>query len=136
MKRDPPHPKPPNPLRVALHRCEARLEQLAYEQVQRAPRHQLHRVVTAVVRFAEVKDRNDVVVLEIGRGPGFSFEPCQGRWVCLPHCSGKDLERDFTTKRHLRSPVDDAHPAVAEHAANLVAGDLGELVRCRRKGND
>jgi hypothetical protein len=90
---------------------------------ERRPGDVLHRVVRHAAVLAGVVDLHDVRVPQAGRRLGL---PAEARRQLHPGAGGgrQQLQRHLAVQAFLTRLVDDAHPALAQHLQQLVAGDL------------
>ena len=86
-----------------------------------------HRHVEQALLLARMANRHDVRVIQRRRQPRLAAEPLTES-VVLGELGSHHLQRDGQIKGHVRRPVDDAHPALAEHAVDAVAGEFLALV--------
>ena len=95
----------------------------AQQLVQGSALDELHRVVIETLRFAHVKDRDDVRVVQAGHGASLTAEafhlPRIGQVVCRQH-----FECDTPTERFLDGLVDHSHPTPPCLAQNAIVGQL------------
>ena len=86
---------------------------------------QLHGHVRLAFVLAEVVDRDDVRMVQPGRGLGLPHEPAAQLLVAT---DGRrhGLDGDFAMKGRVEGPKDLAHGALADPAEHLVFADLGQ----------
>ena len=87
---------------------------------ERAPAQVLHDHVGPAAFIAEVDDIDDVRVADAGRGARLALEALDGRFV-LRDRGVQQLDGHEAAQALVGGLVDRAHPAVAEHAHQLVA---------------
>jgi hypothetical protein len=112
--------------------------------LQRLPRDQLHHQVgeTAGLVLVNLVDGDDVLVRDLGRGPGFAAEAVLGRLVA-GELRVEDLERHGPLQARVDRLEDDAHAAAADllHDVEVpqlaeVAGLVGRLQEVQRNPLD
>ncbi len=82
-----------------------------------------HGDVEDAVRLAGFEDRHDVRVLDRGGHPRLVGETAPEGVVAGP-LGGDQLDRDRAVQAQVLGAVDDGHPTSADHALDLVSGDL------------
>ena len=100
--------------------------------LERDPVDILHHEVFDVVRAADVVDRDDVVVGELGDRVRLR-EEAAAELLVLRHLRPHDLHGDLTVEAVIRSLVDHGHAALADHALYLIAAvkdtaDIGLVI--------
>ncbi len=101
---------------------------LPQDGVQSVPPDELHGVVMEAVVLADPIDRNDVRVVQPGRGAGLATEPLQPGRVAEV-MEGKRLQSHVPAQRFLDRLVDDPHAAGADAAEQeVVTQALGHRV--------
>ena len=118
------------PVEDLLHHRELVLERLQLPLRQQLAQvlalEQLHGHVGHAALLAEVVDRDDVGVVEPGRGLRLVLEALAGAWV-LAQLAEHDLDRDVAPEHGVVGAEDLAHGARADLADDLVLADLAEL---------
>ncbi len=106
---------------------------------QRGPLDELHREVLLALVLADLVDRHDVGMVEVGRRLGLGAEPLDV--AARGEAAGEDhLERDDPVERRLPRLVDDPHPAPGDLLQQLVVAEVadgrqrGVAVRLDRAG--
>jgi hypothetical protein len=116
------------PRALAVSRLDAgrlgpQAAQLFDDLIQRLPLNELHGVITGVAVLADVKNRYDVGVVQLGGGPRLAAEALQG--VTVTGDTGREqLESHAPAQRHLLGLVDDAHAASGNLAQDAVVTHL------------
>jgi hypothetical protein len=107
--------------------------QLVDDRVQPLALDELHGIVADLAILADLEDRHDIRVVELGRRAGLAAEAGQGLGV-LGHLAGQDLQSHVTPQRDLLGLVDDAHAALADFAEDAKITKLLQGRRRRRGG--
>ena len=96
--------------------------------------HELHAEVVVAVVLADLVDRHDIRVIEMGGGLGLQAEPLQ--IVGRGEPAGADhLERQHAIQAHLPGLVDNTHPTLGDDLDQLVIAEVADarLGRARRR---
>ena len=99
--------------------------QFGDDQVQALTLDELHGIEADIAVLADLVDRHDVGVVQLGRGAGLAAEPLADRPVAgrLPR---QNLQRHAAAQRDLLGLVDHAHAAAADLAHDPVIAELSE----------
>ena len=109
--------------RTGLGVAELQLLQLVQHLIQPQTLDELHDVVGHAVLLADAEHRDDVRVVQLGRGFRLALEAPLGLGVDQ-HVLGQQLERDVTPKRDLLGLADNAHAALADFADDAKIPEL------------
>jgi hypothetical protein len=110
---------------AADRQCSGRFERTfrAQQLAKVGPDDEAHRQVEAAVDVAGVVDRHHVRMLERHRELGLSGEPLAEAVVEL-ELGRNQLERHRSLEPQVVSPVDDTHPAPADHFLKPIADEI------------
>ena len=114
--------QPVRDLRAEVERAAQRQPSPRQQPVERRAVEELGNDVGEAALDADVEDRDDVGVVEGGRGPGLLLEPAQAVGV-VGHLGGQHLDRDLAIEALVVSAVDLAHPAGPEWRDDLVRAE-------------
>src|SRR5437867_59580 len=102
------------PLRRSRSRTQCKPTELVGEA---APLHQPHDQKRTRLLFAYFVDRDDIRVIQLGRGVSFSAKTSQGRWRV--QFSSNHLQGDVPLARDLARAINNAHSATPNPPQNL-----------------